>query len=92
MLSQVTVTVNGSPVLAPPGAAVARAIAGQACRTSVTGEPCGALCGMGVCYEYPARALKTWLPLQAARTRSTTQSEEVLDELEGRVTRNHNRL
>src|ERR1035437_9503686 len=38
------------------------------------------------------RALKTWLPLQAARTRSTAQSEEVLDELEGRVTRNYNRL
>ncbi|MFZ0864981.1 MAG: 2Fe-2S iron-sulfur cluster-binding protein [Candidatus Sulfotelmatobacter sp.] len=53
MLSQVTVTVNGSPVLAPPGAtvAVAVAIAGQACRTSVTGEPRGALCGMGICYE-----------------------------------------
>ena len=53
MLSQVTVTVNGAPVLAPPGAtvAVALAIAGQACRRSVTGEPRGALCGMGICYE-----------------------------------------
>jgi aerobic-type carbon monoxide dehydrogenase small subunit (CoxS/CutS family) len=53
MLSQVTVTVNGSPVLVPSGAtvAVAVAIAGQACRTSVTGEPRGALCGMGICYE-----------------------------------------
>ena len=53
MLSQVAVTVNGSPVVAPPGAtvAVAVAIAGQACRTSVTGEPRGALCAMGICYE-----------------------------------------
>lgn len=53
MLSQVTVTVNGSPLVAPPGAtvAVAVAIAGQACRTSVTGEPRGALCAMGICYE-----------------------------------------
>jgi hypothetical protein len=55
MLSQVTVTVivNGAPVLAPSGAtvAVAVAIAGQACRTSVTGEPRAALCGMGICYE-----------------------------------------
>jgi D-hydroxyproline dehydrogenase subunit gamma len=53
MLSQVTVTVNGSPVLAPRGAtvAVAVAIAGQACRTSVTGEPRAALCAMGICYE-----------------------------------------
>jgi hypothetical protein len=53
MLSQVAVMVNGSPVVAPPGAtvAVAVAIAGQACRTSVTGEPRGVLCAMGVCYE-----------------------------------------
>jgi sarcosine oxidase subunit alpha len=53
MLSQVTVTVNGSPVAAPPGVtvAVAVAIAGQVCRTSVTGEPRGALCAMGICYE-----------------------------------------
>jgi hypothetical protein len=53
MLSQVAVTVNGSPVVAPPGAtvAVAVAIAGQACRTSVTGAPRGALCAMGICYE-----------------------------------------
>ena len=53
MHSQMTVTVNGSPVVAPPGAtvAVAVAIAGQACRTSVTGEPRGALCAMGICYE-----------------------------------------
>ena len=53
MLSQCTVTVNGSPVAVPTGAtvAVAVAISGQAFRRSVTGEPRGALCGMGICFE-----------------------------------------
>jgi D-hydroxyproline dehydrogenase subunit gamma len=53
MLSQVAVKVNGAPVSVPLGAtvAVAVAIAGQACRTSVTGEARGALCGMGICFE-----------------------------------------
>jgi len=49
----VTLSVNGSPVAVPAGAtvAVAMAIAGQACRTSVSGEPRGPLCGMGICFE-----------------------------------------
>jgi predicted molibdopterin-dependent oxidoreductase YjgC len=53
MFSQVTVTVNGSPVAVPLGTtvAVAMAIAGQVCRTSVSGEPRGPLCGMGTCFE-----------------------------------------
>ena len=53
MLSQVMVTVNGASVSVPSGAtvAVALAIAGQACRTSVTGELRGPLCGMGICFE-----------------------------------------
>ena len=53
MLRQVTLTVNGLPVSVPSGAtvAVAVALAGQACRTSVRGEPRGPLCGMGICYE-----------------------------------------
>ena len=53
MPSQVTLMVNGSPVSVPSGAtvAVAMAAAGQACRTSVTGEPRGPLCGMGICFE-----------------------------------------
>ena len=53
MCSAVTVTVNGKPVSVPPGAtvAVAMAMAGQACRTSVTGEPRGPVCGMGICFE-----------------------------------------
>jgi sarcosine oxidase subunit alpha len=53
MLNQVTLTVNGTPVLVPSGAtvAVALVLAGQACRTSVSGEPRGPLCGMGICFE-----------------------------------------
>jgi hypothetical protein len=49
----VTLSVNGSPVAVPEGAtvAVAVAIAGQACRKSVSGEPRGPLCGMGICFE-----------------------------------------
>jgi predicted molibdopterin-dependent oxidoreductase YjgC len=53
MPSQVTVTVNGAPVVVPSGATVAAAVvmAGQACRISVSGEPRGPLCGMGICFE-----------------------------------------
>ena len=53
MLDQVTLTVNGAPVVVPAAApvAVAMMIAGQACRTSVNGEPRGPLCGMGICFE-----------------------------------------
>ncbi len=53
MHSQVTVTVNGALVVVPFGAtvAIAVAMAGQACRTSVSGEPRGPLCGMGICFE-----------------------------------------
>ncbi|MGZ4815147.1 MAG: 2Fe-2S iron-sulfur cluster-binding protein [Terriglobales bacterium] len=49
----ITLTVNGSPVTVVAGATVAVAvtIAGQACRTSVTGEARGPLCGMGICFE-----------------------------------------
>jgi hypothetical protein len=53
MPNQITVTVNGIPVVVPSGAtvAVAMVLAGQACRTSVSGEPRGPLCGMGICFE-----------------------------------------
>jgi hypothetical protein len=53
MPDQMTLVVNGSPVLVPPGTSVAAAIAiaGHACRTSVAGEPRGPLCGMGICFE-----------------------------------------
>ena len=48
-----TVTVNGAPVAVPSGAtvAVAMVMAGQACRFSVSGQPRGPLCGMGICFE-----------------------------------------
>jgi sarcosine oxidase subunit alpha len=53
MFSEVTVTVNGMPVVVSSGAtvAVAMALAGQVCRTSASGEPRGPLCGMGICFE-----------------------------------------
>jgi D-hydroxyproline dehydrogenase subunit gamma len=53
MLSQLTVTVNGAPIVVAPGTtvAVAMVIARQACRTSVSGERRGPLCAMGICFE-----------------------------------------
>ena len=53
MLEPITVTVNGAPVLVTVGTTVAVAMvqAGQACRTSVSGEPRGPLCGIGICFE-----------------------------------------
>ena len=55
---QVTVRINGVEHQVAPGTSVAAALinAGQvACRTSVVGEPRGALCGMGVCFECRVR-------------------------------------
>jgi D-hydroxyproline dehydrogenase subunit gamma len=51
--SSITLIVNGAPFTVPAGVtvAVALATAGQPCRTSVTGEPRGPLCGMGICFE-----------------------------------------
>jgi sarcosine oxidase subunit alpha len=53
MPDPVNLTVNGRSVSVPYGAtvAVAVALAGAPCRTSVTGEPRGPLCGMGICFE-----------------------------------------
>ena len=53
MPDQVTVTVNGAAVRVPRGTSVAVAVvlAGQSCRASVSGEPRGPLCGMGICFE-----------------------------------------
>jgi len=53
MSDQVTLTVNGLPVQVSLGTTVAVAvvISGQACRTSVSREPRGPLCGMGICFE-----------------------------------------
>lgn len=49
----VTIRVNGQPVRVPAGTSVAAAIllAGVPFRTSVSGEPRAALCGMGICEE-----------------------------------------
>ena len=53
MSELVTLTVNGQRVDVPADAtvAVAIALAGAACRRSVTGERRGPLCGMGICFE-----------------------------------------
>jgi len=50
----VTITVNGAGIGVPAGAMVSTAVAmaGMAMfRRSVTGEPRGPLCGMGICFE-----------------------------------------
>lgn len=53
MPSEMTVRVNGQAVSVAQGAtvAVAMMVSGQPCRTSVSGEPRSALCGMGICFE-----------------------------------------
>ena len=53
MHEQINVTVNGRPIMVPEGStvAIAMALSGQVCRMSVTGEPRGPLCGMGICFE-----------------------------------------
>jgi D-hydroxyproline dehydrogenase subunit gamma len=53
MPNEITVRVNGADVAVPEGAtvAVAISIAGVPCRASVSGEPRGPLCGMGICFE-----------------------------------------
>jgi len=53
----VVLRVNGVPVTVASGTTVAAAIlmTGSSIRTSVTGEPRGPLCGMGICFECRAR-------------------------------------
>lgn len=53
MPEQLTITIDGDSVTVAPGTTVAAAvmIADRSLRTSVTGEPRGPLCGMGVCFE-----------------------------------------
>lgn len=53
MLEAITVRVNGRAIAAPAGSTVAAAImlAGACCRKSVSGDPRGPLCGMGICFE-----------------------------------------
>ncbi len=54
MRDAVTILLDGRSVLVPRDATVAAALLGLgvlAFRASVTGEPRGPLCAMGVCYE-----------------------------------------
>ncbi len=53
MPETVTLMVNGAPVSVPAGSSIAAAMlqARAVCRTSVTGQPRTALCGMGICFE-----------------------------------------
>jgi hypothetical protein len=53
MPDTIRVTINDRDVEIPAHATVAVAlmIAGAPCRLSVTGEPRGPLCAMGVCFE-----------------------------------------
>lgn len=54
MPDTVTVVVNGVPVTMPAGSLVASAILKTGVhgfRRSVSGEPRGPLCGMGICFE-----------------------------------------
>jgi len=53
MRDEIALTVNGRCVMVPSGTTVAVAVvlARQACRESVSGEPRGPLCGMGICFE-----------------------------------------
>ena len=52
-MPSLSLRVNGVLVEVAPGStvAVAAAIAAQSCRTSVSGQPRGPLCGMGICFE-----------------------------------------
>ena len=53
MPDQISLTVNGKPVVVSPGATVAIAVmlAGSVCRMSVIGQPRTALCSMVICFE-----------------------------------------
>lgn len=54
MADLVTVTINGRRITVPAGTTVAVALMSAGCTTfrrSVSGEPRGPLCGMGICFE-----------------------------------------
>jgi aerobic-type carbon monoxide dehydrogenase small subunit (CoxS/CutS family) len=54
MADAVKLTVDGMAVMVPAGAMVSTAVAlagAGAYRRSVSGEPRGPLCGMGICFE-----------------------------------------
>jgi len=53
MPDSIQMFVDGAPITVSSACTVASAIAiaGRNCRTSVSGEPRGPLCGMGICFE-----------------------------------------
>lgn len=53
MSETITLTVNGASVQVPSGVTVAVALTllQEPCRTSVSGQPRGPFCAMGICYE-----------------------------------------
>jgi len=54
MADRMTLTINGRRIDVPSGTVVSAAIARAGIthlRRSVTGEPRGPLCGMGICFE-----------------------------------------
>ena len=58
MPETVTLRVNGAQVAVPAGSLVSAAVAAAGVtlfRRSVTGEPRGPLCGMGLCFECRVR-------------------------------------
>lgn len=64
MSDTVALSVNRKPITVPANTTVvvAIALAGADCRISVTGEPRGPLCAIGVCFE--CRALINGAPHQ----------------------------
>ncbi len=57
MPESIEILVNGKPLNIAPGCTVAAAmaLAGAACRTSVSRQPRGPLCAMGTCFECRTR-------------------------------------
>jgi D-hydroxyproline dehydrogenase subunit gamma len=54
MSSQIQIRIDGLTVFVPAGTTVAAAVMGSGVssfRISVTGEPRGPLCGIGICFE-----------------------------------------
>lgn len=53
MPENIMIRLNGKQVTVQAGTSVAAFMlaAGESCRTSVTGQPRGPLCGMGICFE-----------------------------------------
>ncbi|HEX3437529.1 MAG TPA: (2Fe-2S)-binding protein [Pseudacidobacterium sp.] len=53
MPDRIPIKINGLPFIVEAGTSIAAAMmnVGANCRASVTGEPRGPLCGMGICFE-----------------------------------------